>query len=41
MLAAGIPLWETAVYLGMSPAVLERHYGHHQPDWQKDAANVR
>jgi len=41
MLAAGIPLWETAQYLGMSPAVLEKHYGHFSPDWQKDAANVR
>ncbi|QPF86978.1 site-specific integrase [Bradyrhizobium genosp. L] len=41
MLKAGVPLWETAKYLGMSPAVLEKHYGHHMPDWQKNAANAR
>lgn len=41
MLKAGVPLWETAKYLGMSPAVLEKHYGHHIPDWQKNAANAR
>lgn len=41
MLKAGIPLWETASYLGMSPAVLEKHYAHHMPDWQTRAANVR
>ncbi|WP_038379512.1 tyrosine-type recombinase/integrase [Bradyrhizobium elkanii] len=41
MLKAGVPLWETAKYLGMSPTVLEKHYGHHMPDWQKNAANAR
>lgn len=34
----GADLWETAGYLGMSPEVLERVYGHHHPDFQVDVA---
>lgn len=41
MLKAGVPIWEAANALGMSVAVLAAVYGHHAPDWQKDAANVR
>lgn len=41
MLKAGVPIWEAANALGMSVAVLASTYGHHAPDWQKDAANVR
>jgi hypothetical protein len=41
MLKAGVPLWEAAAVLGMSVQVLAQVYGHHAPDWQKDAANVR
>jgi integrase len=41
MLKAGVPLWEASNALGMSVEVLARVYGHHHPDWQKDAANVR
>ncbi len=41
MLKAGVPAWEAANALGMSVAVLVAVYGHHSPDWQKDAANVR
>jgi hypothetical protein len=41
MMQAGVSIWEAAGALGMSVAVLEQHYGHHHPDWQKDAANVR
>jgi integrase len=40
-LKQGIPPWEVANALGMSLAVLLSTYGHHIPDWQKDAANVR
>jgi len=41
LLKAGVPLWEAAATLGMSVKVLAEVYGHHAPDWQKDAANVR
>jgi len=41
MLKQGVPIWEAANALGMSVAVLASTYGHHAPDWQKDAANVR
>ena len=41
MMRAGISPWEVANALGMSVPVLLSTYGHHSPDWQKDAANVR
>jgi integrase len=41
MLKAGVAPWETANALGMSLQVLVSTYGHHHPDWQKDAANAR
>jgi len=41
MLKQGVPIWEAANALGMSVAVLAAVYGHHAPDWQKDASNVR
>ena len=34
-------IWDAANALGMSVKVLAEVYGHHAPDWQKDAANVR
>lgn len=34
----GPDLWEAAGYLGMSPEILWKVYGHHHPDWQKDLA---
>jgi integrase len=34
----GAEIWQTAGYLGMSPEVLERVYGHHHPDFQVDVA---
>jgi integrase len=34
----GADLWDAAGYLGMSPEVLERVYGHHHPDFQQDVA---
>jgi integrase len=40
-LKQGVAPWEVANALGMSIATLIAHYGHHAPDWQKDAANVR
>jgi hypothetical protein len=41
MMKAGVPPWEVANALGMSLQTLISVYGHHSPDWQKDAANVR
>lgn len=37
---SGTKLWEAAGYLGMSVEVLETIYGHHHPDFQKEAANA-
>ena len=34
----GSDIWQAAGYLGMSPQVLERVYGHHHPDFQQDVA---
>jgi len=31
----GSHVWDAAGYLGMSPEVLERVYGHHHPDFQQ------
>jgi integrase len=41
MLKAGVAPWEVANALGMSLQVLITVYGHHHPDWQKDAAEAR
>jgi integrase len=41
LMQQGIDAWEAANALGMSLEVLSRIYGHHHPDWQKDAANAR
>ncbi len=35
---AGTDRWQAAGYLGMSVETLERHYGHHHPDFQAGAA---
>lgn len=32
--------WEAAGHLGMSVKTLTDVYGHHHPDWQKEAAEV-
>ena len=34
----GGDLWQTAGFLGMTVEILERVYGHHHPDFQRDAA---
>lgn len=36
----GIDLWEASGHLGMSVKTLTEVYGHHHPDWQKQAAEV-
>ncbi|RUV90272.1 hypothetical protein EOA46_08555 [Mesorhizobium sp. M1A.F.Ca.IN.022.05.2.1] len=37
---AGIDIWEAAGALGMSAKTLDKVYGHHHPDFQKNAAEV-
>lgn len=39
LMQEGADLWDTAGYLGMSVATLERVYGHHHPDHQKSAVD--
>jgi integrase len=36
----GGDLWQIAGFLGMTVEVLERVYGHHHPDYQRDAAEA-
>lgn len=36
----GVPIAEAAGSLGMSAATFERVYGHHHPDFQKNAARI-
>lgn len=38
MMQSAMDLWDASAYLGMSPEILWRVYGHHHPDWQKDSA---
>lgn len=40
MVQRGVPPWQAAGFLGMTVRVLEATYGHHSPDWQKDAADI-
>jgi integrase len=40
LMQAGVDPWEAAGYLGMSMKTLEDTYGHHHPDWQKQAAEI-
>jgi integrase len=37
---SGGDLWQIAGFLGMTVEVLERVYGHHHPDYQRDAAEA-
>ncbi|MGU3492907.1 tyrosine-type recombinase/integrase [Xanthobacteraceae bacterium A53D] len=36
----GAAIWEAAGYLGMSPELVEKTYGHHHPDYLRTAANL-
>jgi integrase len=40
LMQAGVDIWQASGALGMSPAMLARTYGHHSPEWQKEAAEV-
>jgi integrase len=36
----GIAPWQVAGFLGMTVRVLEETYGHHSPDYQREAADI-
>jgi len=38
LMQRGVPIWEAAGFLGMSPEVLQDTYGHHNPDHLQGAA---
>ncbi len=38
LMQRGVPIWEAAGFLGMSPEVLQETYGHHHPDFLHGAA---
>ncbi len=38
LMQAGVPVWEAAGFLGMSPVMIERTYGHHHPAHMRGAA---
>jgi hypothetical protein len=40
MMQFGVPLWEAAGFLGMTDETLERVYGHHHPDYLRNAARA-
>lgn len=40
LMEAGVDLWTAGGYLGMSPTTLEKHYGHHRPDYQAEASTA-
>lgn len=40
LMQARVNLWEAAGSLGMTVEMLQRTYGHHHPDWQKEAAAI-
>lgn len=33
-----VPMWQAAGFMGMSTEILEKTYGHHHPDYMRDAA---
>lgn len=40
LMQAGVSIWEGAGFLAMSPDTLRKVYGHHHPDYMRDAANA-
>lgn len=37
LMEGGADPWDASAYLGMSPSMLEKNYGHHRPDYQAAA----
>lgn len=40
LMEAGVSTWDAAAYTGMSPAMIEKNYGHHRPSHQSSARNA-
>ncbi len=40
LMEGGADMWAAAGYLGMSVTTLEKHYGHHRPDYQDQAVRA-
>jgi integrase len=40
LMQRGVSIWQAAGYLGMSPEILDRVYGHHSPDHLRGAATA-
>jgi integrase len=40
LMQAGVEIWDAAGFLGMTPEVLTRVYGHHSPLYQSSAAEA-
>jgi integrase len=40
LMQRGVPIWEAAGFLGMSPETLQDTYGHHHPDYLQGAATA-
>lgn len=40
LMQAGVPIWEAAGFLGMSPEMVERTYGHHHPEHMRRATDA-
>jgi integrase len=40
LMQKGVDLWDTAGFLGMTVQQLEQTYGHHHPDFQREAAEA-
>lgn len=38
LMQAGVSIWDAAGFLGMSPEMVEKTYGHHHPDYLRNAA---
>jgi integrase len=40
LMQKGVPTWQAAAFLSMSEATLTRVYGHHHPDYMREAADA-
>lgn len=40
IMQGGVPAWQAAAFLSMSEATLTRVYGHHHPDYMREAAEA-
>jgi len=40
MMQRGVDLWQAAGFLGMTAEMLQERYGHHHPNFQRDAADA-